>query len=103
MRNCQTGFLTNFETFLIRKLKYVNTSWRAADNWSESRMRPAGGQLDSPGQINLLALQFAVDIFDCTSVHVVFYSSLFVAVHLHKTCPGYYTNTKQFFCLSAAC
>jgi hypothetical protein len=22
---------------------------------------------------------------------------------LHKTCPGYYTNTKQFFCLSAAC
>jgi hypothetical protein len=42
VRNHQAGFLTNFETFLIKKLKYVNTSWQAADNWSE------GHQLDSP-------------------------------------------------------
>jgi hypothetical protein len=46
--NSQTGFLTNFETFLIKKLKYVNTSWRAADNWSEGRMRPTHSRLDSP-------------------------------------------------------
>jgi hypothetical protein len=43
VRNRQAGFITNFETFLKKKLKYVNTSWRAADNWSEGR------QLDSPG------------------------------------------------------
>jgi hypothetical protein len=48
VRNRQAGFLTNFETFLVKKLKYVNTSWRAANNWSEGRMRPAGRQLDSP-------------------------------------------------------
>jgi hypothetical protein len=42
VRNRQAGFLTNFETFLIKKIKYVNTSWRAAENWSEGR------QLDNP-------------------------------------------------------
>jgi hypothetical protein len=42
VRNRQAGFITNFETFLIKKFKYVNTPWRAADNWSEGR------QLDSP-------------------------------------------------------
>jgi hypothetical protein len=46
--NRQAEFLTNFVTFLIEKLKYVYTSWQAADNWSEGCMRPAGHQLDSP-------------------------------------------------------